>query len=204
MERQRSGASRRNRRDSRPRAGREGPGSRPRRQGIPPKRSPFLGLERGFFITNFLLLKVGRASELRLELLKRHKVCVRDCASFGLPQYIRVGVRNMDDNRRLADALKEVLGAGGSLPKELIFVLGGARSGKSAFAERLAALRQAQAGGRVLYVATAEALDADMERRIANHRCQRPPEWDTLEEPLNLASALPDALQGTIPACWTA
>ena len=82
------------------------------------------------------------------------------------------------------------------MPKELIFVLGGARSGKSAFAERLAALRQAQEGGRVLYVATAEALDADMERRIANHRRQRPPEWDTLEEPLNLASALPDALQG--------
>ena len=82
------------------------------------------------------------------------------------------------------------------MPKELIFVLGGARSGKSAFAERLAALRQAQAGGRVLYVATAEALDADMERRIANHRQQRPPEWDTLEEPLHLASALPDALQG--------
>lgn len=83
-----------------------------------------------------------------------------------------------------------------ALPKELIFVLGGARSGKSAFAERLAALRQAQEGGRVLYVATAEALDADMERRIANHRRQRPPEWDTLEEPLNLASALSDALQG--------
>lgn len=82
-----------------------------------------------------------------------------------------------------------------ALPKELIFVLGGARSGKSAFAERLA-LRQAQEGGRVLYVATAEALDADMERRIANHRRQRPPEWDTLEEPLNLASALSDALQG--------
>ena len=48
----------------------------------------------------------------------------------------------------------------------------------------------------MLYVATAEALDADMERRIANHRRQRPPEWDTLEEPQHLASALPDALQG--------
>ena len=45
-------------------------------------------------------------------------------------------------------------------------------------------------------MATAEALDADMERRIANHRRQRPPEWGTLEEPLNLVSALPDALQG--------
>ena len=83
-----------------------------------------------------------------------------------------------------------------SLPGELIFVLGGARSGKSAFAERLAALRQAQEGGRVLYVATAEALDADMERRIANHRQQRPPEWDTLEEPLHLPTVLPSALDG--------
>ena len=82
------------------------------------------------------------------------------------------------------------------VPKELIFVLGGARSGKSAFAERLAALRQAQEGGQVLYVATAEALDADMERRIANHRQQRPPEWDTLEEPVNLPDVLPTALSG--------
>lgn len=79
-----------------------------------------------------------------------------------------------------------------ALPKELIFVLGGARSGKSAFAERLAA----QEGGRVLYVATAEALDADMERRIANHRRQRPPEWDTLEEPVKLPDVLPSALEG--------
>ena len=75
-------------------------------------------------------------------------------------------------------------------------MLGGARSGKSAFAERLAALRQAQEGGRVLYIATAEALDADMERRIANHRRQRPPEWDTLEEPLKLPDVLPSALDG--------
>ena len=83
-----------------------------------------------------------------------------------------------------------------ALPKELIFVLGGVRSGKSSFAERLAALRQAQEGGRVLYVATAEALDADMERRIANHRRQRPPEWDTLEEPVKLPDVLPSALEG--------
>ena len=78
------------------------------------------------------------------------------------------------------------------MPKQLIFVLGGARSGKSAFAERLALHR----GGRVLYVATAEALDADMERRIANHRRQRPPEWDTLEEPVSLSDVLPSALEG--------
>ena len=77
------------------------------------------------------------------------------------------------------------------MAKQLILVLGGARSGKSAFAERLAAQV-----GRVLYVATAEALDEDMERRIANHRNQRPPEWDTLEEPRDLVSVLPSAIGG--------
>ena len=82
------------------------------------------------------------------------------------------------------------------MPKQLIFVLGGARSGKSAFAERLAAHQQAQEGGRVLYVATAQAFDVDMERRIANHRRHRPPEWDTLEEPVNLPDVLPSALDG--------
>ena len=77
------------------------------------------------------------------------------------------------------------------MARQLILVLGGVRSGKSAFAERLA--RQ---GKQVLYVATAEAHDADMERRIANHRQQRPAQWDTLEEPLALPSAIPPALKG--------
>ena len=62
---------------------------------------------------------------------------------------------------------------------ELVLLLGGARSGKSAAAERLA-----QAGRRVLFIATAEALDEDMRRRIAAHRERRPSGWDTLEEPL--------------------
>ena len=56
-------------------------------------------------------------------------------------------------------------------------------------------------GCRVLYVATAEALDDEMRQRIAAHRGRRPSEWDTLEEPLALPSALaprlaPDALEG--------
>ena len=68
-------------------------------------------------------------------------------------------------------------------------MLGGARSGKSAFAERLAGQ-----GQRVLYVATAEALDADMEHRIAAHRRQRPAQWTTLEEPIDLPSVLPGAV----------
>ena len=75
-----------------------------------------LGLESGPSAANFLLLRVGRAAELRRQLLTQHKICVRDCASFGLPQYIRVGIRTMDDNRRLADALKQVLSNESPLP----------------------------------------------------------------------------------------
>ena len=77
------------------------------------------------------------------------------------------------------------------MAKRLIFILGGARSGKSAFAERLA-----QQGRNVLFVATAQALDEDMERRIAAHRQRRPSNWNTLEEPLELALAVPPALEG--------
>ncbi|PJK08513.1 bifunctional adenosylcobinamide kinase/adenosylcobinamide-phosphate guanylyltransferase [Lysobacteraceae bacterium NML120232] len=65
-------------------------------------------------------------------------------------------------------------------------ILGGARSGKSAFAERLAR----QSGKPVTYIATAQALDAEMAARIAHHRQQRPPEWSLVEAPLALAEAL--------------
>ena len=61
---------------------------------------------------NFLLASVGatrRALSIRLSLLKGHGICVRDCASFGLPNYIRIGVRKIDDCRRLVAALEEVL-----------------------------------------------------------------------------------------------
>ncbi len=71
------------------------------------------------------------------------------------------------------------------MKKELILILGGARSGKSSFAQRVA-----RRGRRVLFVATAEARDEDMKRRIAAHRERRPPGWDTLEEPLDLVAAL--------------
>ncbi len=69
--------------------------------------------------------------------------------------------------------------------KRLTFILGGARSGKSSYAEQLA-----QSGGRVLYVATAEAGDDEMVARIEAHRRRRPDGWDTLEAPLHLVDAI--------------
>ena len=59
---------------------------------------------------NFLLVRVGDAAAIRMRLLREHRVCVRDCASFGLPEHVRIGVRRMEDCRRLAGALQEVLG----------------------------------------------------------------------------------------------
>jgi adenosylcobinamide kinase / adenosylcobinamide-phosphate guanylyltransferase len=73
-----------------------------------------------------------------------------------------------------------------------IFVLGGARSGKSGFAERLAV----ECGEPILYVATATASDAEMAERIARHRGQRPSTWRTLEAPTELASAVARARAG--------
>jgi adenosylcobinamide kinase/adenosylcobinamide-phosphate guanylyltransferase len=64
-------------------------------------------------------------------------------------------------------------------------VLGGVRSGKSAFALSLAA----QLGQRVTFIATAQAGDDEMRERIERHRLGRPGHWSTLEAPLEVASA---------------
>lgn len=58
---------------------------------------------------NFLLMDVGDAEQMRSELLVEYSVCVRDCTSFGLPEYIRVGVRTEDENQVLVEALGRVL-----------------------------------------------------------------------------------------------
>lgn len=69
-------------------------------------------------------------------------------------------------------------------------VLGGARSGKSAFAQAAAEALAAESGGRLVMVATAQAFDSEMVERIDRHRQDRGPAWTTLEAPLDLAGAL--------------
>ena len=69
---------------------------------------------------------------------------------------------------------------------KIILVTGGARSGKSKFAEELAE-RLSQ---KVAYIATAEALDEEMKLRIQKHRERRPANWLTVEEPIELAKAV--------------
>jgi len=71
----------------------------------------------------------------------------------------------------------------------LILILGGARSGKSTFAEQLAA----SSGQNVAFIATATAGDDEMRARIARHRASRPAHWHTIEEPFDLAGAVQHA-----------
>lgn len=68
----------------------------------------------------------------------------------------------------------------------LQLILGGARSGKSRLAEKLAADTRLP----VTYIATSQPLDGEMNQRVAQHRARRPAEWALVEEPLALAQAL--------------
>ena len=67
-----------------------------------------------------------------------------------------------------------------------LFVLGGARSGKSRYAQQ----RAEAAPGRHVFVATAEARDDEMRDRIAHHRADRDARWETAEAPHDLVAAL--------------
>lgn len=70
-----------------------------------------------------------------------------------------------------------------------ILVTGGARSGKSRYAEQ----RTRELGSAPVYIATAEAFDAEMAERIAQHQQRRGPEWQTINAPLDLSQALKEA-----------
>jgi len=69
----------------------------------------------------------------------------------------------------------------------LTLVLGGARSGKSRYAQSLCA------GKRVVYIATSKADDEEMQHRVDQHRASRPEEWTTVEAPLSPAEAIASA-----------
>ncbi|MDX6516539.1 MAG: adenosylcobinamide kinase / adenosylcobinamide-phosphate guanylyltransferase [Gaiellaceae bacterium] len=68
----------------------------------------------------------------------------------------------------------------------LVLLIGGARSGKSQLAVRLAA----EQGSPVVFLATAQAGDQEMAERIARHRDERSTSWQTIEEPLRLAETI--------------
>ena len=72
-----------------------------------------------------------------------------------------------------------------------LFVIGGARSGKSRYAQA----RAEAAGGAPVFVATAEAFDDEMRERIARHQADRDARWSTVEAPRELPAAI-DALSG--------
>lgn len=78
-------------------------------------------------------------------------------------------------------------------------ILGGARSGKTALAERMARRQAAP----LTYIATAQAFDAEMAERIARHRADRGDGWTTIEAPLDLPEALSAASGAVVIDCLT-
>jgi adenosylcobinamide kinase/adenosylcobinamide-phosphate guanylyltransferase len=71
---------------------------------------------------------------------------------------------------------------------KVTLITGGARSGKSSFAEKL----MKEKGEKILYVATAKPIDAEMKDRIKKHQERRPDHWDTLEQYRGLGAVLPE------------
>jgi len=72
------------------------------------------------------------------------------------------------------------------MANQIILLLGGARSGKSHYAQQLAM----ELGNKVLFVATGEALDEEMQARIAEHKKDRPQNWRTLELPTGIGRGI--------------
>lgn len=97
----------------------------------------------------------------------------------------------------------DISGRRASVGRRLI--IGGARSGKTAHALALAKSLSDARGVNVTYVATAQALDQEMQHRISLHRAERPATWRTLEAPTGLAQALrgQDASDVLVIDCMT-
>jgi adenosylcobinamide kinase/adenosylcobinamide-phosphate guanylyltransferase len=74
----------------------------------------------------------------------------------------------------------------------IIYITGGARSGKSGYAQK----RAEQHNGTLLYVATAEVRDDEMAARVEKHQADRGERWQSLEEPVALADKIPKAADG--------
>ena len=83
---------------------------------------------------------------------------------------------------------------GGIMLAKLTLVLGGAASGKSAFAEQLIC----RSGAERVYIATAQAMDDEMQVKISAHRQARGPDWITFETPLNVAPALAEVTKDQV------
>lgn len=79
----------------------------------------------------------------------------------------------------------------------LCLIIGGARSGKSAFAMRIAEAYAAERQAMPVLIATAEALDEEMTLRIAHHRAARTKPWHVIEEPVEIAARLPECEPGS-------
>ena len=77
-----------------------------------------------------------------------------------------------------------------ALQDRFILITGGARSGKSTYAERLAAQLAEPCGGLVTYLATSQTYDSEMAARVAAHRAARPAAWTTVECPLEVPAAI--------------
>ncbi len=81
----------------------------------------------------------------------------------------------------------------------LIFLTGGARSGKSSLAVRLAKNEQvSRPGSSVTFIATAEALDEEMHDRVSRHQAERPNAWRTTEAPIDLLAAVTTSDERTV------
>ena len=68
-------------------------------------------------------------------------------------------------------------------------ILGGIKTGKTGYAQKKAEFKEKQ-GGSILYLATAQALDSEMKERIKRHKADRPKNWDTIEEPLEITKTI--------------